>query len=97
MGNYNDLLEALKNSDSLIKEAQGLLERHLYPDNAEDADETINHLLELLDGQKQRDIQKATRTAISEAEYVNVCLHCGVEFKLNEDYCSNNCEDNYHN
>ena len=60
--------EALKASDALIKEAQGLLEAHLYPDSSQDADETIDHLLGLLDGPKQREVQRNTRAALAKQE-----------------------------
>lgn len=62
-----DLISALKASDDLIKEAQGILEAHLYPDSSQDADQTVNALLELLDGPKQREVQKNTRAALAEA------------------------------
>lgn len=65
----NERLRAvLKASDDLIKETQGILESHLYPDSTQDADQTVNALLELLDGPKQREVQRHTREALARSK-----------------------------
>jgi hypothetical protein len=68
MGMQRQLADALKGLNALVTDAQGLLEAHLYPDSSQDADQTVNRLLELLDGPRQRDVQKAARAALKAAE-----------------------------
>lgn len=62
-----DLLTALEAMNALVTKAQGILEAHLYPDGAQDSDETVNRLLELLDGPEQRAAQNPAKAILAKA------------------------------
>lgn len=63
---HEDLVEAVQETNRLIRKAQDILCDYLIPDG--DADTAISALLELLDGPEQREIQKKAQAAVAKAK-----------------------------
>lgn len=61
------LIRALEGEDRLISEAQAILAAHLEPDGLTEK-QTIDRLLELLDGPEQRRIREATLKALHDCQ-----------------------------
>lgn len=62
-----ELLSGLNGCLSLIRRAQETLCAYLTPDSPHDDRETLNILLEMFDGPKQREIEVPARAAITKA------------------------------
>lgn len=58
------LREALAGTLGLIRKAQERLCAHLHPDSSGDDHECLDDMLEIFDGPKQREIEKAARSAM---------------------------------
>lgn len=83
----NKVVEALKQEDAIIKEAQNILGQFLRPGRPIQTEkDAINGLLELFDGPRQRDAQALTHEAIPQAEAMaEVCEAYGELVKINPD------------